>query len=218
MSDTTTDTRGSPTPEQPAAKRRMPTGLKVAIGCIVVFFGFAALAAVVLGVGGFWLKGQADDFVEGVEARAEAQQEASRILERLEEEHPFTPPANGQIDPTSANRYFEATRLAWREIEPAAARMHAVAERDRAGETRLGDVLEGARASGLLIDSRLHIARALEEAGMSLDEYVWTGGALRNAGELDSLESDSGEPSPVIVLGLAQAWSHGRPSASDFIP
>jgi len=228
----------------------MPAAMKLAIGCIVVFFGFAALIAVVLGVGGLWLKDQADAVVAGVEARTEAQQEASRMLERLEEEHPFRVPADGRIDPASAERFLEATRLAWREIEPVAARMHEVSERNRAGEARLGDVLEGARASGLLIDSRLHIARALEEVGMSLGEYVWTGGALQNARrdanapaayrgsreagdpvmranielarrhapQLDAMESDGGEPSPAIVLGLAQAWSLGRPSASEFIP
>lgn len=228
-----------------SSKRRMPMGLKLAIGCIVVFFGFAALISVVLGIGGFWLKGQAGDFVEGVEARAEAQQEASAILDRLRETHPFTAPADGRIDPASAERFFVATRIAWRDIEPVARRMHEVAERNREGETRIGDFVEGARASGLLIDSRLHIARALDEVGMSLAEYVWTGGALgnarrdanaptayrgsreagdpvmlanielaeRHASDLEAMEGPDGEPGPVIVLGLAQGWSLGRPVA-----
>lgn len=228
----------------------MPFGLKLAIGCIVIFFAFAALITVVFGVGGFWLKGQADGFVEGVEARAEAQQEASAILDRLRESHSFTAPQDGRIDPASAERFLEATRIAWRDIEPVAMRLHEVAERNREGEARIGDVLEGARMSGLLIDSRLHIARALEEVGMSLAEYVWTGGALGNArrdanapaayrgsreagdpvtlaniglaehheSDLDALEGADGEPGPAMVLGLAQGWSVGLPSVSDFSP
>lgn len=227
---------GEPGASAPA-KRRMPTGLKLAIGCIGVFFVFAALATVMLGVGGLWLKDKAGDFVEGVETRAEAQQQASTLLSRLDAEHPFSPPADGRIDPDAADRFLRATELAWVDIEPFARRMHEVAERERAGEARIGDVIEGARASSLLIDSRLHIARALDEVGMSLGEYTWTAGALREAwgrsravtrdsrgaGDavmlanvelarrhsvaLESMYANDDDANPSIVVGLAHAWS-----------
>ena len=96
----------------------MPTGLKVVIGRLVVSFLLFALVAVVIGAGGLWLKGQTDGLVEGVQDRAEAQQEASATLERLEREHPFTPPADERVAPESDDRFFEATALAWSEIEP----------------------------------------------------------------------------------------------------
>lgn len=164
-----------------APRKRLPTGLKVAIGCVVVFFGFASVIAIIFGIGGLWLKGEAEEFAEGVEARAEAQQEATEILDRLGRAHPFTRPPDGRIDPASAERFLRATQLAWAEIEPEVRRLHEVAERNREGEARLGDVFEGFRTTGLLADSRLHVARALDEVGLSLQEYVWTGGALQNA-------------------------------------
>ena len=208
--------------DEPAAtavpKRRMPTGLKVAIGCLAAFFVLASLAAVAIGAGGMWLKGKADGMVEGVQARAEAQQEASALLERLEREHPFTPPADGGIDPRSADRFFEATALAWSEIEPTVRNLDEIAERNRADRPRLGDVVEGMRNVGLLADSRLHIAHALDQAGLSLEEFVWTGQALRNAqrdggtsaayaDRWAAIDSADGEPNAAVVLDLATAWT-----------
>lgn len=206
-------------------KRRMPTGLKVVIGCLAVFFVLAAIAAVALGVGGMWLKGQADGFVEGVQNRAEAQQEASAILERLEREHPFTPPGDERVDPGSADRFFEATVLAWSEIEPTVLRLDEIADRNRDDRPRLGDMVDGMRNVGLLADSRLHIARALDVAGLSLEEYVWTGHALRGAqrdgsapaayaDRLAEMNSSTGEPNSSVVHDLATAWARGLPGFS----
>lgn len=205
----------------------MPTGLKVAIGCIVVFFSFAAIAAVLLGVGGWWVKGQAEDLMQGVQNRTEAQQEATDILDRLEREHPFTTPSNNGIDPGSANRFFRATELAWTRIEPTVRRLDEVADRNREGRARLGDALEGFRGTGLLIDSRLHIARALDEVGMSLDEYVWIGGTLRSAHRdtdssladeyrerMDSMDPSADDPTAWTVYQLATVWSRGLPDGS----
>lgn len=201
---------GAPAP----AKRRMPTGLKLAFGCIGVFFVLATLAAVALGVGGMWLKDRAGDLVEGVENRAEAQRQAATLLSRLDAEHPFTPPADGRIDPGAAERFLRATDLAWTDIEPIARRMHEVAERERAGEPRIGDVIEGARASGLLIDSRLHIARALDEVGMSLAEYRWTADALREAWSRNRstlTPRDSRESAdPVMLANIEIARRHAE--------
>lgn len=199
---------------EPAPDRKMPTGLKVAVGCIVVFFGFAAIAAVLLGAGGWWIKGQADDLIEGVQSRATAQQEASGILEQLERDHPFTAPVDGRIDPASADRFFLATELAWTQIEPTVRRLDEVADRNREGRARLGDALEGIRGTGLLIDSRLHIARALDEADMSLEEYVWTGSALRNAHrDANAPEAYRGSREagdPVTLANIALAKEHAE--------
>lgn len=223
MTDETASQSDEPSaPEAPAAtgapKRRMPTGLKVAIGCLAAFFVLAAMAAVAVGAGGMWLKGKADGVVEGAKARAEAQQEASAVLERLEREHPFTPPADRAINPRSADRFFEASALAWSEIEPTVRNLDEIAERNRDDRPRLGDMVEGMRNIGLLADSRLHIARALDEAGLSLEEFVWTGQALRNAqrdggagaayaDRWAAIDSSDGAPNASVVLDLATAWT-----------
>lgn len=203
----------------------MPTGLKLVIGCLGVTFVLFALVAVVIGAGGLWLKGQADGLVEGVQGRAEAQQEASTILERLEREHPFTPPGDERVAPGSADRFFEATALAWSEIEPIVVRLDEIADRNRADRPRIGDVVDGMRNVGLLADSRLHIARALDVAGLSLEEYVWTGHALRRAqrdgsapaaysDRLAEMDSSAEEPNASAVHDLATAWASGLPGFS----
>lgn len=206
-------------------KRRMPTGLKIAIGCLGVFFVLSVLAVVAIGAGGMWLKDKADGVVEGVQARAEAQQQAASILDRLERDHPFSPPADDRIDPASAERFFEAVGIAWTEIEPTVRNLDEIARRNREAQPRLGDVVDGMRNVGLLADSRLHIARALEESDISLEEFVWIGQRLRNArhdGELPaayadrlaSIDSATGEPSASVVLDLAIAWGRGLPDVS----
>lgn len=229
MTDHTTQDAESPSAASATIgtppRRHMPTGLKLAIGCLVAFFALAAIAAVALGVGGLWLKDRAGDFVEGVEDRAEAQQEASAILERLERDRPFSPPADGRIDPGSAERFFEVTALAWTQIEPVVRDLDEIAERNRDERPRIGDVVDGMRNVGLLTDSRLHIARALEQAELSLDEYVWTGQALRRAqrdgtapaayaDRLATMDPSAEEPNPWVVLDLATVWAQGLPGTT----
>lgn len=166
-------------PEGPA-KRPMPTGMKLAIGCIVVFFAAIALLTVVLGAGGFWLKGKADKLVGGLEDRVEAQAEATTILDRLAMEFPFTPPSDGRIAPQSAERFFEATDLAWVDLRPLMSDMAKLSDRadEQAG---LREAILTIRASSEFVGSRVHLARALDRAGLSLNEYIWTGSALRRA-------------------------------------
>lgn len=224
-------------PQDGVVKKRMPTGMKLAIGCIVVFFAAIALLTVVLGVGGFWLKGEADKLVGGLEDRVEAQAEATEILDRLATEYPFTPPSDGRIDPQSAERFFEATDLAWVELRPLMSDMAELSDRDDE-QTGLREAILTIRASSEFVGSRVHLARALDRAGLSLTEYMWTGSALRNswrdAGELagalppgnsvananielarrygDRLsETDpAGEmANPSKVLDLAITWSRG---------
>jgi len=226
MTDQTAPNDSPSTPDGPAAtaapKRRMPTGLKVAIGCLVAFFLLVTLTAVVIGAGGMWLKGKADGVVEGVQARSEAQREASALLERLDRQHPFTPPADGRVDPGSAERFFEATALAWTQIEPTVRSLDEIARRNRGDRPRFGDMVEGMRGVGQLADSRLHIARALDRARLSLDEYVWIGDALRDAQRggtapaayatrLAAMDPTAGEPNASVVLDLATAWARGAP-------
>lgn len=169
---------GAPTPP---SRRRTPLSLKLLLGCGALFVVVAVVGAVVVGAGGMWIKNKADGIVSGLEERADAQREASAILDRLAREHPFTPPADGRIDPASAERFFRATDAGWVEIEGFATRMTELSQRARDDRTGFRDVLEGARGAVDLADSRLVLAQALEGAGLSIGEYVWTGQELMNA-------------------------------------
>jgi hypothetical protein len=165
----------------PGMRRRTPLGLKLFIGCGALVVVVAVVGAVVVGAGGMWIKDKADGVVSGLEESVDAQREASAILDRLAREHPFTPPADGRIDPASVERFFRATDAGWVELEPFATRMTALSERARNDNTGIRDVLEGARGAVDLTDSRLVLAKALKGAGLSLGEYVWTGQELMSA-------------------------------------
>ncbi|MEE8487756.1 MAG: hypothetical protein V3S56_06270 [Gemmatimonadota bacterium] len=226
-------------PQGGVVKKRMPTGMKLAIGCIVVFFAAIALLTVVLGVGGFWLRGKADKLVGGLEDRVEAQAEATTILDRLAMERPFTAPGDGRIDPQSAERFFEATDLAWVELRPLMSDMATLYDRDDE-QTGLREAILTIRASSEFVGSRVHLARALDSTGLSLSEYIWTGSALRRAwndsstlagalprgnsvananielarryGNRLSETDPAGETAnPFKVLDLAMTWSRGLP-------
>lgn len=178
----------------PSPPRRTPTGLKVLIGCGGLFVLLAIVAVVVVGVGGLWLKDKADDVVSGLEERADQQREASDILNRLARERPFTPPADGRIDPLSAERFLGATDASWAELEPFAERMAEISQRARDDRTGFRDVIAGARGAVELADSRLILARALEAHDLSIGEYVWTGQELLSTWERAQTRASSGRP------------------------
>lgn len=172
----------------------MSTGLKVALGCggclLVILVG----VGIAVGVGGLWISEQAGDVVESVERQAEAQQEASETLERLEREHRFEPPADGTVSPERAQRFFRVTDAAWGEMEEWAGEMEELQERLDDRDAGLGDVGAAIRGYGRLAESRAVIARALEDEEMSLYEYLWTGLTLSRAH--DAMEAGSAEGVP----------------------
>ena len=89
----TTPPPGPPPSGAAPPKGGMSSGTKIAIGCGIVAL-LAIVALIVAGVaGGLFLKRKADQFTGGVEA----QTEASDNLRELEQDHPFTPPADGMI-------------------------------------------------------------------------------------------------------------------------
>jgi hypothetical protein len=150
----------------------MSTGKKVAIGCgIVAILAIVALIVATV-AGGLFLKRKADQFTGGVEA----QTEASENLQELEQDHPFSPPADGLIGSDRADRFFEVTDQAWEEMD------------DVAGLQGLGR-------------ARVALADALEENDMPASEYLWTGLSLMRAyEELDRPASESGIPQENLDL------------------
>jgi len=90
-----TDRGGGAGPETGPSKEGMSTGAKVLFGCLgVAVLGILGLV-VALTVGGFALKRG----VESAVGSMEQQQEASEMLEEVQEENPFEPPEDGEIVP-----------------------------------------------------------------------------------------------------------------------
>jgi len=173
----------SPSPPSPEdlpsgapAKKGMSTGVKVAIGCgvlaVVVVVGIV-IASI---AGGMFLRRKAEELTGGIEDQAEI----GAVIDRLEAEHSFSPPAEGIVNPARAERFFAVTDLAWQRIEP---EWDDLEERgreitSRGGEAGVGDVFAGVRG---LTHARTAIAEALDQYEMPVSEYVWVGFALTRA-------------------------------------
>lgn len=160
----------------PPPKKPMSTGVKIAIGCGIL----AALVIIVLVVmtvaGGMFLRDKAEDFTGGLEA----QEEASQTIRELEQEHPFSPPADGVVGEDRADRFLAVTDDAWDRMRES---MEEVAERERemeqqGGAAGFGDAMAGMQALG---DARVALAEALAGHDMPVSEYLWTGTTLVQA-------------------------------------
>jgi hypothetical protein len=177
----------------------MSTGAKVAIALgIVMVLGMMAMAAVVV-MGGLFLRDRASGFM----ASMEEQEEATQILEELEREVPFDPPADGVVTDDQAQRFFAATDAAWQEIESWANELRDLNERIEARENpSVSDVVTGVQSMARFAESRTVLARALEENRMSSGEYIWTALSLTRA--YTSL-SGSGQSTGIPAENLALA-------------
>jgi len=211
-------------------KKKLPTGVKVLIGCVGTVAVVTILGIVALGVGGFALKRGVDSMMGGIEDQGEA----SETLERLEREHAFRPPEDGVVPEASAERYASVTAEAWERMRPWAEELEELeARREDGRQPGLGDAVGGVRAMGGFWRSRVELARALETGDMSLGEYVWTGLALQRASEVAAGRradrsvpernialarehagalptSGSDEAGPGIVLALATVWARAE--------
>lgn len=189
-------------PEPGGSKEGMSTGAKVLFGCLgVTVLGILGLV-VALTVGGFALKRGVDSAMGSMER----QQEASEMLERVEEEHPFEPPEEAVVGEERLERFLAATETAWEEIQPWAEDLEEIREAGRS-ESAMGamrELVSGARALGGIGRSRVALAEALAAHEMSLGEYVWTGIQLDRA--VDAVEGDrSAESVPEANLELARS-------------
>lgn len=183
----------------------MSTGAKLLFACLgVTVVGIMGLA-VAVAVGGFALKRG----VESALGTVEEQQEATDMLRRIEEEHPFDPPDDGVVGERRLSRFLAVTETAWDDIQPFAEdldQLREAARTDRRGLSGLRDVASGARAIGGMVRARVQLAEALDAHDMSLGEYVWTGIQLERA--MDAAEG--GRPAESVPdANLALARSHG---------
>lgn len=211
-------------------KKGLSTGAKVLIGCL----GVTVLAVVVLvaaiGIGGLALRDRFQDFAGDMEE----QQEVSQAMERLAEEHPFTPPEDGVVTEDQLDRFVNVTEEAWEDIRPWAEDLQQLARRSQDSEGAaqgLREMAGGLQALGGFARARVQLAEALEEEEMSAGEYIWTGLNLHRAMEglegerppesvpeenlrlaeqhrdrLPSFEDEDGEAGPGLVLAVATIW------------
>ncbi len=215
-------------PPPPPPKKGMSTGAKIAIGCGALAVLAIIVIVVVTLAGGMFLKHKAGDLKSGIEA----QQQAGETIDRLESDHPFTPPQDGIVGEDRAGRFFAVTDDAWDEIEDWASDMQKRGERidARNGKAGVGDVAAGLKGLG---HSRVALAEALDDHDMPVSEYLWTGMALMHAyqnldqpagqsgvpqenldlaadhrQELAEIAADHGDgkPSKAMVFGLAWTW------------
>lgn len=172
----------------------MSTGAKVGLGCGGCLVVILAAVGITVALGGGWIAQRAGEVVDGLQQQTEAQAEATELLERLEREHPFEPPAEPTLEPEQARRFFRVTDSAWEELGSWAGELEELERRIEERDPGLTDVGAVAEGFGKLAESRLVLARALEEEEVSLDEYVWTGSALIAVHEAMERDEDPGVP------------------------
>ena len=179
------DVAGGPSPE--GRSGGMSTGAKLLIGFVaLVALGFV-LVAVAIGVGGFMLKRGVESALGGFEE----QQEASEVFQRLEDEYPFEVPADGVVTEDQLLRFLEVTDDAWEELGSWAAETAALGDRADSDEPGgLGDLVSGAKAFAGGARARVVLAESLEDAGMSLGEYAWTGLTMDRAAQAADRSAD----------------------------
>lgn len=218
----------------PSPKKGMSTGQKVLIGCLVLAVLMAVLVAAAVGVGGWFIKGKVSDFVGGVQE----QQEATEVLQRVAEDNPFTVPEDGVIGEDRLDRFVRATNTAWEGLQPWAEDLAVLKQRgNTGGRPSVRDMARGMQAVTGFARARTTLADALDDAGMSVGEYVWTGFSLVRAqdalegdrsdetvpqanielvrahqDELPDFDATSGEPGPGLVLAVATAFGTMDPT------
>lgn len=216
----------------PQRSEGLSTGAKLLIGCLGCLGVIAVVAVVGVAVGGVAFKSQIERFVGGVSD----QQEASETLERVRREHPFTVPDDGVVTEDQVERFVDVTDRAWEGMEPWAqdlVELSELREAAREGSGGIQSVRElagGVQGISGFARARVQIAEALDDVGMSLGEYVWTGISLSRASAdgdsegapvpeanrelVERYEGDlpvfgregEGEPGPELVLGVATIW------------
>lgn len=183
-------------PAAPPPRTGMSTGVKVAIGC-----GVLALLAIVGVVVGLVVVGKrATDKIGELSGGLEAQQEASETVQKLEREHPFTPPSDGVVRSDRAETFFAVTDDAWEAMREWVDDMRERGEEidSRGGEAGFGDAMAGLQGLGR---SRVALSDALEGNDMAVSEYIWTGMALAHAyAALDQPAETSGVPTENLAL------------------
>ncbi len=185
-------------PSQP--RTGMSGTAKVLIGCGIAVVVVIVLMVAVIGGGAWFLDRQLSDEDAGLGRQIEV----TRALNELEQEIDFTPPANGVISETRAQRFFAVTDESWTTTRAVA---EDIQERSRRAEDQgratFGDAMSALRGMGR---ARISLAEALQRHAMPPSEYVWTGLALLRAHERSGqTPEESGVPAENLELARRNA-------------
>jgi len=184
--------------EDAASGKPVSTGVKLLIGCL----GLAAVGMIVLAigvtVGGFALKRTVESALGGLDEH----QEASEILQELEAQYPFEPPPDGAVSEDRLVRFLAATDEALEDMGSWAEETATLSDRVSSGEAGgLGQMISGAKTLAGGARARIALAESLENAEMSLGEYVWTGMTMdRAAKAVDRSADPAGIPPANVEL------------------
>lgn len=165
--------------------RGLSTGGKLFLGCLGLVVMGGLFAVLTLGAGALFV-GKA---ARGVVAEVRGGGDAGEQLRRLEERHAFEAPADGVVGPQHVQRLERAVDAVWVRLEPLATSLDAPRE-SGAPPRDVREALDQVRGGMQgLQDMRGALADGLEEAGISLQEFLWTAGRLVGAGSSLGLAS-----------------------------
>ena len=158
----------------PPVKKSLSGGAKLFLGCLGLFVVMSVMAAVALGAGALFVGKAAKEVVSGVRGEGAS----GDLLKELESRHPFQAPSDGVVGEERARRFEVAVETVWIRLGPRAEALNEAARssrepsgvRDAMAQVRGGfQELEGLRQA---------LAEGLSEAGMPLQEFLWTANQL----------------------------------------
>jgi hypothetical protein len=145
---------------------------KVVIGCAVI----AGLMMLVLGIGSYYLYSSAKKYVMGYAELAEI----PALNEQIRNRAPYRPPADGRLTSVQVEQYVRIQQsirndlgARFREMESKYDQLsRRLDERDR--DPGIREILEAwSDMVTLIVDAKKAQVGALNEAGLSLNEYHW---------------------------------------------
>lgn len=159
---------GHAAPPAPSSGQGLSTGAKVFLGCLALFVVGSLAATFVLGAGVLFVGKAAKSVVADVRGEGGS----GDILRTLEERHAFEPPDDGVVGSERARRFASAVHASWVRIQP---RAESLNESSRAvSPESMTDAIAAMRGGMAGIEGlREGLAEGLNEAGMSLKEFLW---------------------------------------------
>lgn len=149
---------------------------KIAIGCLIVL----ALAAVGLGVAGYYAYRWAEPMIESGGDYLDRAREMARLGERVQNQSTYTPPDNGELTAAQVDRFIAVqTRVRdelgarWKDVEAKAAEIQAKTKDNQRELTFAEFTGVFSDLAGLYTDARRAQVNALNVQRFSDDEYSW---------------------------------------------
>jgi len=182
---------------------------KAGIGCLIA----VGIVVAVIGVGSWFVMQRAREFVGGLTQLAEI----TDINEQIRDRRAYEPPADQRLEADQVARYVDIQRAM---VERLGARLDTLDAKyrqlaedleNKGREAGIREMMGAWRDMiGLVVDAKRAQVDAINEAGMSLDEYIWVRSqvlfALGHAFAAFNLEQITGDgPSPASDAGAPPA-------------